>query len=125
MAAASLRSAMMFSTRRPKSCFGLRCNMVTSWPPFTSSSTSSRPMKRVPPITSTFIFSARYRTGHPACPDRPGGLSYKIQALVVIFQAQMRNQIFTPHPAEGVFQLHELDEDVMLRIDLGCMHGAL
>src|SRR6266850_3746384 len=102
---ASLRSAMIFSTRRPSSCFGLRCRTATSWPPFCNSSTSNLPMKRVPPITNTFI----------RAPDR----------LIVVFQAQVRDQILAPHPAQGVLELHKLDEDIVLRVNLGRVHRPL
>ena len=36
-ASGSLRSAIRFCTRRPRSCLGLRCRTVTSWPAFSSS----------------------------------------------------------------------------------------
>src|SRR5436305_14569181 len=102
----------MFSALRPKSCFGLRCRMVTSCPSFSNSSTSSLPMKRVPPITNTLIgFSARLS----AIPRRAlsGGTRFlqKIQRLIVIFQAQVRDEIFTLHPAQRIFELHQLDEN--------------
>src|SRR3954454_17880058 len=121
--AGSFRSAMMFSTRRPKSCFGLRCRIETSWPPFTSSSTSWRPMNRVPPITSTFICSQRKRCGSPPIGARR--VFQKIQRLVVIFQTQVCDQVLAPHPAQRVLQFHQLDEDVVLGVNLGRVQRPL
>src|SRR5215471_12409020 len=124
--AASLRSATRFSTRRPKSCFGLRCSTVTSWPSFSSSSTSNFPMKRVPPITNTLIgFSALlvHNTTARAVPDTH--VIQKIQRLIVIFQTQMGDQILAPHPAQRILQFHELDKDVVLGINLRGVHGRL
>src|SRR5271169_1905568 len=126
-ASASLRSAIRFSTRRPKSCFGLRCNTATSWPSFSNSSTSNLPMKRVPPITNTFI-------GAPKTLRRDGGkvglvpdhrVFQTIQRLVVIFQAQMRDQVLTAHPTQGILHLHQLNEDVVLGVNLGGVHRPL
>src|ERR1035437_632412 len=131
-ASASLRSAMRFSTRRAKSCFGLRCKTATWWPAFRNSSTSSFPMKRVPPITKTFIEAPkalrRGGGGSDFIPRRAqplSGYSQTIQPLIVIFQAQMRDQVLTTHPTQGILQLHKLDEDVVLGVNIGSMHGPL
>src|SRR6185437_820166 len=36
--------------------------------------------------------------------------------LVVIFQSEMRNEIFPLHPAQGVLQFHQLNKDIVFRI---------
>src|ERR1700733_10997055 len=105
MAWPSLRSAMMFFTRRPRSCRGRRCSTVTECSAFKSSPTSILPMNRVPPMTRQFMRE-----------------SNQFRGSVVILLAQVRDQIFAAHPPESVFQLHELDEDVMLRVNAGCVH---
>src|SRR5450759_32499 len=126
-ASASLRSAMRFSTRRAKSCFGLRCKTATSWPCFSNSSTSNFPMKRVPPITNTFIGAPRHldAAARGWITFRAARVFQTIQRLIVIFQAQMRDQILTTHPTQGILQLHQLDKDVVLGVNLGGMHGPL
>jgi hypothetical protein len=43
--------------------------------------------------------------------------------LIVILQPQVRNRVFSSHPSQGVLELHELDENVMLRVDFGSVHG--
>src|SRR5436305_10101403 len=105
----------MFSTRLPRSCFGLRCSTAISCPPpLSNSSTSNRPMNRVPPITRTFIILQTAKPGRFAkCAHNPRRIQPRYR-LIVIFQAQVRNQVFSPHPAQSVFELHELDEDVVL-----------
>src|SRR5580658_9990269 len=103
MACPSLRSAMIFFTRRPRSCRGRRCSTVTECSAFKSSPTSILPMNRVPPMTRQFMRESLY-------PNQERG-------SVVILLAQVRDQILAAHPPESVFQLHELDEDVMLRVN--------
>src|SRR5579862_3192748 len=93
MLEASLRSAMTLRTRRPKGCAAFRCRIVTSWPAAISRLTRSLPMKSVPPITRTRI------------------------GLVVILEAEVRDQLLALHPAKRILQLHGLDEDVMLRVE--------
>src|SRR5688572_14737743 len=85
--------------------------MVTSCSPFRREVTKLRPMKRVPPITSTFM------TTYPK-------LSLGV-GLVVVFKTEVSNQILTPHPAKRVFQLHQLDEDIMLGIQTWSGHRRL
>ena len=61
----SLRSAMISRTRLPRSCPGLRCRMVTSCSALSSAATRLRPMKRVPPMTRTFMaFYSEQLTAH-------------------------------------------------------------
>jgi hypothetical protein len=43
--------------------------------------------------------------------------------LVVVFQAQVGNQGFALDVAQGVFQLHQLNEEIMLRVKPGSRHG--
>ena len=45
--------------------------------------------------------------------------------LVVILLAKVRDEVFANHPAQSVFQLHQLDEQVVLRIKLGRGHRRL
>src|SRR5205823_6150361 len=52
-------------------------------------------------------------------------LEQTILRLIVIFQSQMRNQLLTPHPAQSIFQLHELDKNVVLGVNLGSVHRSL
>src|SRR5579859_3344656 len=103
-AAASLRSATRFSTRLEKLCLERRCRMATEWPAFSRSATSRRPMNSVPPMTSTFM-------------QRGATTS------VVIFQAEVRDQRFAAHPAQRVFQFHQLNENVVLGIKPRRRHG--
>jgi hypothetical protein len=42
---------------------------------------------------------------------------------VVIFRAEVSNQLFAHHPPQRIFQLHELDEKVVLGIELRRAHG--
>src|SRR5690348_9385303 len=44
--------------------------------------------------------------------------------LVVIFQSEMRNEIFPLHPAQGVLQFHQLNKDIVFRIEPGRRHRA-
>src|ERR1035441_7333675 len=37
----------------------------------------------------------------------------------------MRNQVLATHPTQGIFQLHQLDEDVVFGVNLRGMHGPL
>ena len=43
--------------------------------------------------------------------------------LVVILQAQVGDELFAAQMAQGILQLHELGEEVMLRIEIGGTHG--
>src|SRR5712691_3768512 len=99
----------MLPTFLPSSCRGLRCRMVTSCPAFTSSFTKVRPMNSVPPITRIFLLAG----------------SWRLAPSVVILQPKVRNQVLSLHPTQGVFQLHQLDENVMLGIKSGRGHGSL
>src|SRR4029077_11532685 len=51
--------------------------------------------------------------------------SRSAQCLIVIFGAEVGDEVFAHHPAESVFELHELDEEVVLGIKLGSAHGRL
>src|SRR6266498_115805 len=44
---------------------------------------------------------------------------------VVILQSQMRDQFLPAHIAQRILQLHKLDEQVMLGIQVGGAHRAL
>src|SRR5262252_9216769 len=44
---------------------------------------------------------------------------------VVILVAQVGDGLFAHHPAERVLELHRLDEEVVLRIEVGRRHRAL
>src|SRR5690606_10035224 len=44
---------------------------------------------------------------------------------VVILVAQVGDELLAHHPAERVLQLHELNEQIVLRIELGRGHRAL
>src|SRR5438876_1855677 len=95
---------------------------VTSWPALSSSATSNRPINIVPPITRTFIVDfgfwisdVGFQTfaGHYPTSEIRNLTSVP---LVVILLSQVRDQVLALHPAQRVLQLHELDENVMLRI---------
>src|SRR6266566_1451172 len=45
--------------------------------------------------------------------------------LVVVFTAQMRDELFALEISERVLQLHELNEQIVLRVQLRRVHGAL
>src|SRR5579864_355299 len=45
------------------------------------------------------------------------------QALVVIFLAQVSDQVLAHHPAKRVLELHGLDKQVMLGIEFRRAHG--
>jgi AhpD family alkylhydroperoxidase len=45
--------------------------------------------------------------------------------LVVVFLAEVGDQIFAHHPAQCVFQLHRLNEQVVLGVKLRAGHGRL
>src|SRR5580704_17710994 len=96
---------MMLATRRPRSCLARRCNTETECPFLSSSATSSRPRYPVPPITRQFMLAVA-------------------RLLVVVLQPQVRDQILAAHPAQRVLELHELDEDVMLRVQSGRGHRS-
>src|SRR5580765_5271606 len=53
------------------------------------------------------------------------GSAYRSRVSVVILQAEVGDQILSAHPAQRVFQLHELDENVVLGIKAGRGHGRL
>src|SRR5438105_7091682 len=44
---------------------------------------------------------------------------------VVVFQTQVRDQTFAHQMAESILQLHELDEQIVLGIELGRGHGRI
>src|SRR5688572_13318029 len=44
---------------------------------------------------------------------------------VVVFAAQVRDEFFTAHVPQRVLQLHELDKEVVLRVELRHVHRAL
>src|SRR5690349_5718033 len=69
---------------------------------FTSGSADSTPM-RTPPM----------RAGWPKL------------GLIVVLTAEMRDQLFALQEAQSVLQLHELNEQVVLRIDRRRVHRAL
>src|ERR1700686_3108604 len=45
--------------------------------------------------------------------------------LVVVFLPEMGDQIFADHPAQGVLQLHQLDEQVVLWVEFRGGHRRL
>src|SRR5262245_41292838 len=45
--------------------------------------------------------------------------------LIVVLQAEVRDQLLAPQVPQRVLQLHELDEQVVLGIEAGRGHGAL
>jgi len=47
------------------------------------------------------------------------------EGLLIILQSQMCNQFLTLHVTQGVFQFHELDEDIVFRVEFRSTHGAL
>src|SRR3984957_18009443 len=65
-------------------------------------------MNRVPPITSTFRLAG----------------SWRLDPLVVVLEAKVGNQILSAHPTQGVLQLHQLNENVVLGIQSGSRHGS-
>src|SRR5215472_6553276 len=102
----------MLATRRPRSWRTRRCNTVTECSSLRRAATRARPIYPVPPMTRQFmLLSLR------------GSISET--ALIVIFQTEMSDQIFTAHPPERVLQLHQLNEDVVLRVESGRGHGRL
>src|SRR6185437_9704824 len=54
-------------------------------------------------------------------PRRIGGA----ERSVIVLGAQVRDGFLAHHPAQGVLQLHELDEEVVLRVEVGRRHRAL
>src|SRR5271165_6377965 len=56
---------------------------------------------------------------------RPGLLFPDFGLLIVVLHSQMRNQLFSAHPAQRVLQFHQLDEDVMLGVKVGSGHRGL
>ncbi len=56
-----------------------------------------------------------------------GNVGTKVQrrrtiALIVVFKPQMRDQVFAPKMTKGVFQLHQLNKNIVLRIKTGRGH---
>jgi hypothetical protein len=45
--------------------------------------------------------------------------------LVVVFQTKVRDHLLALHVSQRVLQLHELNEQVMFRVEFRCAHGAL
>src|SRR5882724_4380639 len=105
----SFRSAVMLPTFLPKSCRVFRCRIETSCPALSNSFTSARPMNRVPPITRIFRLAG----------------SCLFDPLVVVLEPKVCNQILSAHPTQGVLQLHQLDENIVLRIQARRSHGSL
>src|SRR5260221_8920535 len=54
---------------------------------------------------------------------KPWRLSFVCSVIVLV--PEVRDHLFAHHPAEGVLQLHELNEEVVLRIEPFGVHGAL
>src|SRR5271163_3357478 len=46
-------------------------------------------------------------------------------SLIIVFEAEVGDQVFAAHPAQRVFELHQLDEDVVLGIDVRRVHWRL
>ena len=44
---------------------------------------------------------------------------------VVVLQPQMRDQLFALQMTQGVLKFHQLDEQIVLRIEAGRGHGRL
>src|SRR2546427_6659024 len=42
---------------------------------------------------------------------------------VVVFLAEVGDKVFAHQPTEGVLQLHGLDEEIVLGIEVRCAHG--
>jgi len=49
----------------------------------------------------------------------------KAGILVVVLQPQVGDEIFAAHPAQGVFELHQLNENIVLGIQAGRDHRRL
>src|SRR4029453_1536678 len=47
------------------------------------------------------------------------------EASVVVLAPQVRNQILALQVSQRVLQLHQLNEQIVLRVDLGSVHRAL
>ncbi len=46
---------------------------------------------------------------------------FRAGGSIVVFQAQVCDQVFTAHPAQRVLEFHQLDEDIVLGVQaLGC-----
>src|SRR5260370_33799872 len=43
----------------------------------------------------------------------------------VVFEPEMRDQVFAAHPAQRVLELHQLDENVLLGINVRRVHRGL
>ena len=68
---------------------------------------------------STPSRSRHFHRGHKkgrAVYRSPFLLQHTYEPLVVIFQPEVRNHLLTYHVPQCVFQLHELNEQVMLRV---------
>src|SRR6266436_2817235 len=52
-------------------------------------------------------------------------LKKRDQRSVVVFQTQMRNQLFALQVPEGVLQLHQLDEQIVFGVESRCRHWRL
>src|ERR687885_2507747 len=62
---------------------------------------------------------------HPAPQPPPSRGRGHALALLIVLDAQVRNLLLTPQVAQGVLQLHELNEEVVLRVEEGSAHRAL
>jgi hypothetical protein len=68
--------------------------------------------KQIEPITFSRSAGSRPETGR----ELPS---------VVIFLTQVRDQVLPHHPAQGVFQFHQLNEQIVLRIQTRRGHRRL
>src|SRR5579883_1096091 len=125
MDVASLRSATAFLTRRPNGWAVFRCRIVTSCPAPSSFFTSNLPMNSVPPITRTRIVCSP--PGHQTPHSGPGTEARRRLdvLLVVVLESEVSNQLLALHPAEGILQFHELNEDIVLGIEPLSRHRRL
>src|SRR5687767_10494912 len=56
-------------------------------------------------------------------PSRNGIVGYA--PSVVVFAAEVRDELLAAHKTQRVLQLHQLNEQIVLRIDLGGVHRCL
>src|SRR2546429_9398792 len=68
----------------------------------------------------------RYILGVASGAERCSGLgavSMTSRISVVVFGAEVGDQVFAHHPAQRVLQLHQLNEQIVLGIELRRAHG--
>src|ERR1700727_3100406 len=53
---------------------------------------------------------------YPTTPPRSGRRGVPASSVIVL-RAEVRDNLLAHHPAEGVLQLHELNEEVMLGVE--------